>query len=146
MEQEKRSSLSLTTVLLVLLFAAVIVMGCITFKAAEDKNQIKEAVTDLCRSSMKDIELNLRQGDNLSPEYFYRFHQITQIYPETYYADLSETLLVLTDSSLSASLSQEERELLADQIVITYDEELSEKKWEQVLYDIENILSPHIYP
>ena len=83
MEHKKRFSSRITTALIVVLLAAVLVLSCVTFKAVEDKNQIRTAVTDLCSKSMQDIELNLRQGDELLPEYFYRFHQITQVYPET---------------------------------------------------------------
>lgn len=146
MENTNRSSIRATTGIILLLLAALIVLGCVTIKAVGTRNEIQEAVTELCTNSMLDIELNLRQGDDISPEYLYRFHEITQVYPETYYALLSDTLLVLTDSQLSSQLSQSQRDELADCVVVAYDVNLSSEKWDALLYQIENILAPYMYP
>ncbi len=125
----------------ILVLVAFIVMATVTFESHHTKAKIQDTLTELCTESMVNITLNLRQGDEISPEYFYRFHEITQVFPDTYYSVLSETLLPLTDLELSQQLTQSQRNDLADLIARTSDESMQKEEWEPIIYDIENILA-----
>lgn len=132
------------TILTVLLATLIIIFCTMSFEAVHTTREIENTITDLCIESMMNIELNLRQGDPISSEYLYRFDQLTAIYPDTYYAILSDTLLVLEDSSVSSLLTPEDRVRIADNIARTYDNDMEKEEWEPLIYDVENVLYPYL--
>lgn len=144
MDQAKRTSVSPSTIIIMILLAALVILGCMTFEAQHTKAELQDTITELCGNAMKDIELNLRQGDDILPEHLYRFHEITQIYPDNDYARLAKTLLSLED--VSENISQADRDQLADYIAMTYDNDLSSDNWEILINQIKSILAPYLYP
>lgn len=146
MEQTNRYTHLILKVSVLILLVAVIVLGTVTFKALERKNLVESAVTTLCGDALTDITLNLRQSDPLEPEYFYRLHEITRVYPDTNYAVLAEVLLPLTQTALAESLSPSDREAMASCIEKTNAPSISNDALEPLIYEIETILAPHLYP
>lgn len=146
MEQTNRYTHLILKVSVLILLVAVIVLGTVTFKALERKNLVESAVTTLCGDALTDITLNLRQSDPLEPEYFYRLHEITRVYPDTNYAVLAEVLLPLTQTALADSLSPSDREAMASCIEKTNDPSISNDALEPLIYEIETILAPHLCP
>lgn len=129
-----------------LLLVAVVVMSFVTFSALERRDKVQNAVTELCGKALTDIELNLRQGDEILPEYLYRYHEITQVYPDTNYAVLADTLMVLEDTSLSSQLSQSDRDRIADCIAASNVPDIEDDALEPLIYEIETVLAPYLYP
>lgn len=129
----------------VLLLVAVIVLGMVTLHTLERKNLVESAVTTLCGAALTDVELNLQQGDAIAPEYLYRLHEITRVYPDTNYARLSNVLLALTDKSLSAALTQDDRIAIADCISASNDPSLYDQELEPLIDQIQCILAPYQY-
>lgn len=146
MEQANRYTHLILKVSVLILLVAVIVLGTVTFKALERKNLVESAVTTLCGDALTDITLNLRQSDPLEPEYFYRLHEITRVYPDTNYAVLAEVLLPLTQTALAESLSPSDREAMASCIEKTNAPSISNDALEPLIYEIETILAPHLCP
>lgn len=146
MENKHQRTITLYRAAVAALFTAVIVLGLVTFKAMERKNLVETAVTGLCGQALTNIELNLRQGDSLEPEYFYRLHEITRVYPDTNYAVLAEVLLPLTEPELSDRLSPKARQAMADCILKTNDPQILNDELEPLIYEIEIILAPYLYP
>lgn len=145
MENCKKTVKNLYQVLIILLLAALIVMTFVTLKSLERKNVVETAVTQLCGQALTNIELNLRQGDTLEPEYFYRLHEITSVYPDTNYAVLAQVLLTLKDPPLAQKLSQTDRDALADCIARTNDPNILDQDLEPIIYEIESLLAPYLY-
>lgn len=145
MEDVKTRTPKPLRIILVLLVTALVILSCMTFQAVHSNNTLQATVTELCGKSMKDIVLNLQEGGEISPESLYRYHEITQVYPDTYYAVLAETLLVLEDPAIASQLTQEDREHIADCIIHTYSEDMVSDDWMPLIYEIENILAPYIY-
>lgn len=141
----KKQEKTVYQVIIILLLVALIVMGFVTLKSLERKNLVETAVTQLCGEALTDIELNLRQGDELNPEYFYRLHEITSVYPDTNYARLSQVLLDLKDPALAQILPQESRDALADCIARTNTPNILDQELEPIIYEIQTLLAPYLY-
>lgn len=145
MEQTNRCTHLILKIAVLILLVTAIVLGTVTFKALERKNVVENAVTTLCGEALMNITLNLRQGDSLEPEYFYRLHEITRVYPDTNYAVLAEVLLPLTQTALANGLSPSDRYAIAECIEKTNDPSISDDALEPLIYKIETILAPHLY-
>lgn len=145
MEQTNRYTHLILKISVLVLLVAVIVLGTVTFKALERKNVVESAVTTLCGEALTDITLNLRQSDPLAPEYFYRLHEITRVYPDTNYAVLADMLLSLTDDTLREALSPSDREAMASCIEKTNDPTILNDDLLPLIDEIASILAPYLY-
>lgn len=145
MEQTNRYTHLILKISVLILLVAVIVLGTVTFKASERKNVVESAVTTLCGEALTDITLNLRQSDPLAPEYFYRLHEITRVYPDTNYAVLADMLLSLTDDTLREALSPSDREAMASCIEKTNDPTILNDDLLPLIDEIASILAPYLY-
>ncbi len=145
MEQTNRYTHLILKISVLILLVAVIVLGTVTFKALERKNVVESAVTTLCGEALTDITLNLRQSDPLEPEYFYRLHEITRVYPDTNYAVLADMLLSLTDDTLREALSPSDREAMASCIEKTNDPTILNDDLLPLIDEIASILAPYLY-
>ena len=123
------------------LAAAVIVLGFVTCKAQQEKNELHNTVTELCSDALTDIELNLRQGDPIASEHLLRYHQITRVYPDTNYYVLAEVMMPLTDTSISSLLTQSQRNEIADCLTTANDPEILDYELEPLIYQIESVIA-----
>ena len=146
MFKSKISTQTLIRLALLLLAVCVIVLCFVTCKAQQEITKLQDTVTELCGNAMTDIELNLRQGDPISSEYLLRYHQITQVYPETNYVVIADVLLSLTDSKISSALTQEDRNKIADCISQANDDNIQDSALEPLIFQIESVLAPYLYP